>query len=109
LEKRIRRVTDGFLQDPLPLRQVYVLAEGKTQEVEPLRPQEALIELVRHSYLVNVLRPLGEASSHFLQCASLAKNISIYRLKRPRSLRKLSALARMVEENLTHDSLDVAQ
>jgi hypothetical protein len=109
LDKRIRRVTDGFSQNPLPLRQIYVLAEGKTQEVEPLRLQEALIELVRHSYLINLLRPLGEASSHFLQCASLAKNVSIYRLKRPHSLRGLSDLARMVEEDLADNALNIAQ
>jgi hypothetical protein len=109
LEKRVRRVTDGFSQNPLPLGQVYVLTFGETQEIEPLRPQEALVELVRHSYLTHLLRPLGEASSHFLQCASLVKNVSIYRLKRPRSLRELSDLAQLVEENLSHNSLGVAQ
>ena len=87
-EKRARAVAaEGFSQDPLPLRQIYTLAESHTPEVEPLWAQEALVELVRHSYAVRLVHSVG-ASSHFLRCASLAKKVSMSRLKRPRSLRE---------------------
>ena len=67
---------------PLLLRRIYVLAEGQANEIEPLRPQEALVELVRHSYVARLLEATGTASSHFLQCASLANRVPICRLKR---------------------------
>lgn len=37
---------------------------------------------------------------HFLQCANLAKKLTVYRLKRPRSLSLLPDLAKFVEEHL---------
>ena len=104
LEKRARAVAaERFSQDPLPLRQIYALAESHIPEVEPLRGQEALMELVRHSYAVRLVHSVG-ASSHFLRCASLAKNVSMSRLKRPRSLRELPHLARIVEDDLASRS-----
>src|SRR5439155_13534776 len=45
LEKRARRVTDGLSPNFLPIRHIYVLAEGVCHEIEPLRPREALVEL----------------------------------------------------------------
>jgi hypothetical protein len=105
IEKRARAVsTEGFSQNPLPLRQIYVLAESHTREVEPLPAQEALVELVRHSYAVKLLRSVG-ASSHFLQCASLVKNVSVSRLKRSRSLQELPDLVQIVEDDLTHEGV----
>ena len=99
LEKRARRTILGFSPGPLPLRCVYVLAFGETQRIETLGPQEALVELVRHSYGAGLLQTVG-ASSHFLQCASIVNNVTIRRLSRPESLSALSDLAQLVEEDL---------
>jgi hypothetical protein len=104
LKKRARRVVDGFVSTPLPLRFIYVLAEGETQNIKPLRPQEALVELVRHSngsqlYGSQLIQSVG-ASSHFFQCARVVNNVRIRSLSRPRSLPALSDLARLVEEDV---------
>jgi hypothetical protein len=98
-EKRSRRTTRGFSSVPLPLKQIYVLAEGRTQEIEPLQPQQALMELVGHSYVSRLLEYVG-ASAHFLRCASIAKAVDMRTLKRPRSLCSLSQVAQLVEEDL---------
>jgi hypothetical protein len=97
--KRGRSVAAGFGQDPLPLRRIYVLAEGEALAVEPLPPRAALLELVRHSYAVRALRSAG-ASSNFLRCASLAKTVSVRRLRRPQRLQALPELVRAVEKDL---------
>jgi hypothetical protein len=99
LEKRARRSDHEFSPDPLPLRCIYVLGESETQEIAPLRSQEALVELIRHSYTKSLLRVLG-ASSHFLQCSSIVKNVTIRSFKRPRSLPSLSDMAQLVEKDL---------
>jgi hypothetical protein len=101
LEKRAFLATRGFQHRPLPLRRIYVLAEGLSQDIERLRPQEALVELVRHSYGIHWLQTTN-ASSHFLHCARLTKNVTTCRLRRPQSLSALPDLARMVEEDLAH-------
>ena len=105
-EKRARRVTQEFFQKPLPLRCIYVLGQGSEPEIEPLRPQEALTEIMRHWYGarfgMELLRPLG-ISSFFLQSANLANKVTVCRLKRPFSLPALPDVARLVEEHIARD------
>jgi hypothetical protein len=106
-EKRARYVSSGFSHRALPLRCIYVLAEGPAMEIEPIPPQERVIQLLRHWYGARfgdgLLQAEGAAPSHFLQCARFASTVTIRRLKRPRSLPPLLDLARMVENDLAHN------
>lgn len=96
LEKRARPATRKFSSTPLPLKRIYVLDEGDAPEISLLRPQEALAELVRHTY-----GALGVGnSSHFFDCASIIKEAPICRLRRQKSLSRLSELAQFVEDDL---------
>ncbi|HXH12483.1 MAG TPA: serine kinase [Alphaproteobacteria bacterium] len=97
-EKRGFRITHGFAQSPLPLKGLYVLAKDTAHAIEPIRPSEAMVELVRHSYPTRLLQPGGP--SHFRQCARLVKDIPIYRLKRSSSIAALPDLAQLVEGHL---------
>jgi hypothetical protein len=101
MAKRGRQVAEAFSKNPLPLRRIYVLAEGQIPEIEILPPHATVIELVRHSYGVRLLQSL-DASSHFLQCADLARRIPVRRLKRPYTLESLPGTIRAVEEDLAH-------
>ena len=102
-QKRARRATRRFDQECLPLKRVYVLARGTSQKVEPLSVQEALVELVRHSYTVRLVEATGAASTHFLQCSTLVNKVPIRRLWKNRCLEDLPELARMVEEDVAQD------
>ncbi len=98
-QKRGHRNIRPFRTEPLPLRRLYVLEEGPAIELEPVSPQEAVVELVRHSYLVRLLAA-EETEVHFVQCANLVKAVSVRRLRRPRHLEGLAALARSVEDDV---------
>src|SRR5829696_4108444 len=66
-QKRARRAVHGFSLAPLPLKRIYVLGRDGTSEIVPLRSQEALAELVRHTY-----GALGAGRTpHFFACASV--------------------------------------
>ena len=79
----------------MPLRRVHLLTEGRRAEVQPLRPREACLELVRHSCAGRLLKASNTASRHFRQCATIAKRIGLCRLRRPR---RLSGLPELIEE-----------
>ncbi|HBB33923.1 MAG TPA: serine kinase [Cyanobacteria bacterium UBA8803] len=97
-EKRLRHVTEGFQQTPLPLKQIYVLEYGSNLEIEPLKSQEAFIEVTRQSYPgKELLKATNTAAAKFQLGAKLANSVSVCRLRRPRSLSTLSDLARFVE------------
>jgi hypothetical protein len=100
--KRACRVDRDFPQTALPLKAIYVLAQGTTPKLEPLPLGNAFLELARHSYRAELLGASG-ASSHFLQCASVTKSTSIRYLRTSRSLALLPDVARLVEEDITHD------
>lgn len=108
LEKRQRPVV-ALPPAPLPLRRLYVLADGARPEIEPLPLQEAFVELVRHSYLARALHATGTAALHARQCAALAASVPICRLRRQRSLAALPDVARLVERDLTSTRLASVQ
>jgi len=100
-DRRACRDICGFPRTPLPLKGLYslLLTEGDGPEIAPLRPQELLVELIRHSYGIRSLHQAGGSASHFLQCAALAPNVPAYRLNRSNCLSSLPFLARLVEEH----------
>jgi hypothetical protein len=102
IEKRAKRTTHRFSLKPIPLRRIYVLAECQPHKIEPLTTQEAFIELIRHSCLIQILQKIIRPSLHFSQCGSIANHVSISRLNRPCSLSSLPDVVRMVEEDLAH-------
>ncbi len=103
LERRARRATREFSPASIPLKRIYVLGESKVPEIEPLGPQEALVQLIQHSY-GRRLFPAVRTSSHFLQCTSIVKNVPVCSLRRPYSLPVLSDVAQLVEEDLAQSS-----
>jgi hypothetical protein len=103
VEKRACPATERFVPMPVALGHLYVLERSTTLEIEPLRPQEALIQLISYSYMARFGRQALQIreAQHFLQCAALAQTIPVYRLKRPASLALLPTIARFVEAHLT--------
>jgi hypothetical protein len=99
MPKRGRRVLRGFSSEPLPLRRIYVLAEGERLATEPLSPQAALMALVPHTALVH---PLGDddARACFLACGRIVERVPVRRLLRPPSLDTLPGMLRLVAEDL---------
>jgi hypothetical protein len=107
LEKRGHRVNSGFANKPVPLKRIYILSQGIKPEIEPLDPQDALVEIMPHWYAarfgMDLLQNLG-LSTHFLQCVNLVNRVKISRLKRPASMSDLPIVARLVEEHLAAET-----
>jgi hypothetical protein len=101
-EKRARIATTGFSLARLPLKRLYILEEGETLAIEPLRPQDALLHVLGQSYPARIFRQGlqgQEAASNFTQCAGVATQVPAFRLKRPKSLTLLLATAQLLEEH----------
>jgi hypothetical protein len=102
-EKRIHPAEHKFSSAPLPVKRIYVLDEGDAMEILPLQPQEAFVELVRHSYGSDYGLQTAtdiESASHFLECASIVKKVPARSLRREKSLFQLSKLAQLIEKDL---------
>ena len=102
-EKRARRITGGFAQDPVPLRALYLLENDSSVSIEPVPPQETLVHVVRHSYAARIFNKwlTGQrAAAHFQQCAALVRQVPVYALKRPRDLDQLPQVAELIEAQI---------
>ncbi len=84
----------------VPLARLYVLADGERPEIEPLKPQEAAVELIRYSYASPWLMASGLSTSHLKWCAALVDGLPIRRLRRPRRLELIQDVAALVERDL---------
>jgi hypothetical protein len=101
--KRSRSAIRAFPQAPLPLRAICILAHSAEIDLAPLPVQDGFVELVRHSYAVQLLDAVGASEAHFGHCARLANRVPVYRLSRPRALETLSAVAELVEARFKGD------
>ena len=75
----------AFCDEVLPLRRVFFLGEGNAiaPAIEPLRPAQALIELVKHSFLLDIEAP-DRLTRQFDDLARLAESSVYFRLDYPR-------------------------
>lgn len=102
MEKRGRRLLEGFKAEPLPLGMIYVLAEHEQAyvKIESLQPQMAFVDLIRHSFLARLLAETGAGQRHFEQCTCLVNSCPMRRISRRKDLADLPQLAAMVEADV---------
>lgn len=94
-----------FCKRPRPLRRVYFLGDGSaaTLEFQGMSPSEALVEWVKHSFLLDV-EEKPRLASHFDQVAKLANQPIHYRLDYPRRFEDLAYVRQAIVEHARHES-----
>lgn len=85
-------------QAPKPLSRIFVLKEGDQPEIAPMKPQAAVIELIRYSYGSPWVRKSGMSKRHLECCAALVESVPVCTLSRPRRLDLIQAVAELVLE-----------
>lgn len=92
-----------FCEQPRPLRRVYFLGDGSTTmlEFQRLSAAEALMEWVKHSFLLDV-EEKPRLASHFDQVAKLANQPIHYRLDYPRRFEDLARVREAIVEHARH-------
>lgn len=92
----------AYCDAPRPLRCMYFLGDGNTDEVsiEPVSGRDAMIELVRHSFLLDI-EEREMLSHHFGQLTELAKRLMFFRLDYPRQYEMLPQVRDAVVRHAT--------
>jgi hypothetical protein len=102
-EKRGHRVDLAPPSTPQSLGRIYVLDSGEQEETERIGMQQAVIELVRHSFLIRYLGPTGTAPVHLNHCCRVVSSVPAYYLRKPAPMSRLPELARLIEAHATQD------
>ena len=93
-----------FCDQPRPLRRVYFLGDGSAPALtfQRLSAAEALVEWVKHSFLLDVEeRP--RLASHFDQVAALANRPIHYRLDYPRRFEELAEVRHAISAHVQQE------
>ncbi len=94
------RFCDGFQKIPLPLHRIYILDKGKEHSISKIAPQEAFVEMVRHSRAVNLVTHQDFITQHLKLSTKLIKQISFRRFTRKPALEDLPELVQMIVNDL---------
>jgi hypothetical protein len=102
LAKRRVRVGAGgfgaFCDSPLPLAALYVVERRPEGPVEilDLSPRDALIELVRHSFIPHLVEAAGLQAARFDLFARLVRSVPVRRLVYPSGFERLAEIAEIL-------------
>lgn len=88
-EKYIIPAKESFIDTPTAIGAIIELSVGEGEEVEisEVLGSEKLISLMRNIYRIEVTNFSGLSREYFKKCLEVAKNIPIYKIKRPRGRR----------------------
>ncbi|WP_144011561.1 phosphoenolpyruvate carboxykinase (ATP) [Methanobacterium paludis] len=101
VQKYFYNLENSFYPNSLPLKMIYIIEDGKKNEIIPLKMQDALINVAKNSYCINTFDFDSKMKSqNFFQCANLVKNVPVKRLIRYKSLEKLEYLTQIIEEDV---------
>ena len=99
-KKKIHLVSQGFDRFAAPLKQIYVLEQGKENYIEPLGVQAGFVELIRHTRSATTLKNQNLDKVHFDRCALLSNNVPIFKLVRKFELSELNSIVDLLTESL---------
>lgn len=101
--------TIAYCEQSRPLRSVYFLGDGsaKSIELEPVRPSEAMMEWVKHSFILDI-EDKPRLTSHFQRVTDLADKPIHFRLDYPRRYDILPEVRRAVIDHVASMEGEVA-
>lgn len=92
------KIDENFFSDPFQLKTIYILKKHHNNSISHLKPQEALIELLKNSYCHRLFEDT-EKSENLFQCANLVKQVNVKRLMTSHSIEKIKDLVEIVEND----------
>ncbi len=90
---------DDFCNQVVSLKHIYVIENKDKTYLEELKPQEALIELIRNSYCANIFQNSDQATN-LEAYGKIVKNVSIKQLNIERSLDKIPEMVNLIEKDV---------
>lgn len=98
-EKNFIYIGRDFSTSPIPVKILYILKRSNQVGIETIETQNALKELLKHSYCLKLFQNEEKAINLF-QCANIIENIKVKVLNIGNSLEKLPEVVDMVEKDV---------
>jgi hypothetical protein len=96
-EKYHMPLSEGFTAEPVPMRRLYMVADGEGIAIERVSGLDAVAALVEATYRMPHAVRMGLETAHFRLCASVSAAVGVYRLRRPRDLERMEETLEALE------------
>lgn len=109
-KERLQIPTYAFVNQPVPVEQIYILSNRPKECVEPLSPREAFLELTRHTHslVAQINKLTADEATRFDTRAAIAAAVPVFRLARPPELSAVARHAGMIQTSLATNRADGA-
>lgn len=102
LDKNYYFLSDNFSTTPIPLKTAYIIKRSEKVGIEELDLQNALKELLPHSYCLKLFQD-DEKFLNLVQCANLIEKIPVKVLNTGKSSEDLSEVIDIVEKDVMNE------
>ncbi len=111
IDKYAYRLNEGFCEEPLPVKAVYILSihNKDSFDIEPLSGAECYEPLKNQTFRVSQLEGLDAGIHHMRLCAKLASQASIARISRPRNGFNVDQLVSLIERDVSERDVKTAE
>lgn len=101
-EKYVIPAKESFINTPVELGGIIELSinDGEEVEIFEVLGSEKLLTLMKNIYRIEVTRFTGISRKYLTQCLEVTKNISIYKIKRPKGINTIDEQIDLVIEKL---------
>jgi hypothetical protein len=96
-----------FADEPLPLKQIYVLEAGEEIGIAPMSTRDALFAMMNNSLPTMWLK--SHSPAQFKQATEFVKAVPFYRMTRSSNIADLPRFATMLEEHFLERHLDAGE
>jgi hypothetical protein len=102
-DKLVHCLSEGFQDDLVLLKRIFILGKGDEISIARLAPQDALVHLIAHSWGVKNFTERHFQQSHLEQCAQLVNQVAVSHLKRPKDLQLIPEIMQAILADLDDD------
>lgn len=93
----------NFVNFPVCLKAIYEvnIGQGDKIELEEILGLEKMWLILRNIYRIEVFNEMGLEAEYFKQCIEIAKNVPVYKIKRPKDRFTVKEQMNLIKESLT--------
>lgn len=101
--KRISIVPNEAQREGFPLKCIFFLevsGDDLVPTIDRYPPFEAMSLLIGHSHALRIVQDKRSMPQHLLQCATVAQQVDLFRLRRPGAVDSIQEVARLIEDEV---------
>lgn len=102
-DKRYYSVKNNFSHVLMPIKIIYLIEKSNGINIENMKPQEAVMELIKSSYCFKLFDN-NELSENLKKCTKIVNSVPVKRLKIKHSFENLPNLVKIIEDDVLDKS-----